>query len=242
MRRAVLLVPGDRAVAIDRDHVAHARQQQQLDRRGAGGTAAVEHDRHLFEALADDGCGVDDRRQDHDRRAVLIVVHDRDVQRFDQPFFDFEAARRGDVLEAVAAEHRRDANAGLDDLVDVFRVERDREGVDAAELFEEHALALHHGQRSERSDVAEAQYRRTVGDHRHHVALDRELKGLGRIFGDRHRHARDARRIDGREIRARPHRNIRFDVNLAAEVGQKDRVGDADQTRTLLRFDRRLHR
>ena len=45
-----------------------------------------------------------------------------------------------DVFEVDAAEHRRDAHDRLDDLVDVFGVEADRERVDPGELSEEHAL------------------------------------------------------------------------------------------------------
>ncbi len=47
----------------------------------------------------------------HDRRAVLVVVHDRAVERLDQPAFELEAARRRDVLEVDRAE--RSAAAAL---------------------------------------------------------------------------------------------------------------------------------
>ena len=87
----------------------------------------------LFHLLADDLERVDERRQRDHRGAVLIVVEDRDVEPLLQLFLDLETVRRGDVFEVDAAEARRDAHDGLDDLVGVLRVEADRERVDAAE-------------------------------------------------------------------------------------------------------------
>ncbi len=115
---------------------------------------------------------VEQSRQDDDRGAVLVVVHDRNVQALLQTPFDFEAARCRDVLEVDAAEDRGDVDHGLDDRVDVLGVQADREGVDAGELFEEHALALHHRRGGQRPDVAEPQDRGAVADDRHRVALN----------------------------------------------------------------------
>ncbi len=107
--------------------------------------------------------------RDH-RRAVLVVVEHRDVEALLQPTLDLEAARRADVLEVDAAVRRGDARHGVDDLVDVGRVEADRHAVDAAELLEQQRLALHHGERGERPDVAETEHGGAVGDDEDGVA------------------------------------------------------------------------
>ena len=112
---------------------------------------------------------------------MLVVVEDGDVERLLQPVLDFEAARSGDVLEVDAAEGRRHQFDRLDDLVGVLGVEADREGVDAGELFEQHALALHHRHRRLGADVAEAEHGAAVGDDRDGVLLDRVLEGLGAV-------------------------------------------------------------
>ena len=78
------------------------------DRRGA---AAVEDDRALVELLAGDLERVEQRGEDDDGGAVLVVVEDRDAEVL-QARLDLEAARRGDVLEVDAAEHRRDQAHG----------------------------------------------------------------------------------------------------------------------------------
>ena len=71
---------------------------------------------------------------------MLIVVHHRDIEFFDQPPFNLEAARRADVLEIDAAEDRRDPFDRRDDFVDVFGVQANWECVDSGELPEEHTL------------------------------------------------------------------------------------------------------
>ena len=174
---------------------------------------------------------IDQGRQDDDGRSVLVVVHHRNVERFDQPLFDFEAARRRDILEVDAAEDRRDPNDGLDDFVDVLRIEANRKRVDTGELPEQHRFAFHHRQRAERADVAESEDGRAVRHDRNGVAFDRQLKGFARVGCDRHRNARDAGRVDGREILPRLHRNLRLDANLAAEVREERRVRCADDAR-----------
>ena len=109
---------------------------------------------------------------------MLVVVEDGDVELLLEPVLDLEAARRRDVLEVDAAEGRRDQLHGLDDLLGVVGLERDREGVDLGELLEQHRLALHHRHRGLGADVAEPEHGAAVGDHGDHVALDRQLEGL----------------------------------------------------------------
>ena len=58
-------------------------------------------------------------------------------------------------------------------------------------------------------------------------------KALLGIGGDRHRDARDAGRVDHRKILPRLDRDLRLDANLAAEVREEGRVGDADDAHAL---------
>ena len=194
------------------------------DARGAG---ADDHHRDVLGALVDDAQRVEEGGEHHHRGAVLVVVEDRDVELLAQPALDLEAARRGDVLEVDAAEARRDGLDRAHDLVDVLRREAERERVDAAELLEQHRLALHHGHGRLGADVAEAEHGGAVRHDGDRVALDRERPGaLGRLV-DRHADPRDARRVGHREIVARAHRRLRGDLDLAAEVQQEGAVGDA---------------
>ena len=104
---------------------------------------------------------------------MLVVVHDWNIERFDQAIFDLKTARSADVFEIYSPEHRRDARDRLNDFVDVLGVETDWESVDVGELLKEHRLAFHNRKRSERPDIAQAEHGRSVGDNRHGVAFDR---------------------------------------------------------------------
>ena len=112
-----------------------------------------------------------------------------------------------------------------------LRVQADRERVHAGELLEQAALALHHGHRRRRTDVAEPEHSAAVGDDRDGVALDRVLEGAPGVLGDRQRHARDARRVEHREVVARLQRVLVVLFDLAAHVQQERAVGRVDHLR-----------
>ena len=76
------------------------------DRRRAG-AGADELD--VLDPLADDLQAVEDRRCRDDRRAVLVVVEDRDLHALAELRLDHEAFGRLDVLEVDAAEGRLQA-------------------------------------------------------------------------------------------------------------------------------------
>ncbi len=226
-----------RALAVEADDRADAEREQHVGRRDPSGPDAGEHDADLLRLLADDPERVEQRRGDHDRGAVLVVVEDRDVEACLQPPLDLEAARRRDVLEVDPAEAGRDRAHRGDDLVRVGRREADRPGIDAAELLEQHRLALHHRHRRLGPDVAQPEHGRPVADHRHGVLLDREVPDLAHVLGDRHADARHARRVGHREVVARLERRLRDHLDLPAEVEQERAVGDVLD----LDPDERLH-
>src|SRR5581483_4633369 len=216
----------ERASLVAADDPADAGVLEGARHGHPGCAAARRDDADVLDLLADDAERVEQRREDDDRRAVLVVVEDRDVETLPQPCLDREAARRGDVLEVDAAEDGRDRLDDADDLVLVLRVEADREGVDVGELLEEHGLALHDRQRALGPDVAETEDGGSVADDGDRVALDREVPDLLRVGGDGARHAGHARRVDHREILTGLERHARLHLELAAEVGEEDAVGD----------------
>src|SRR5690606_23828873 len=72
----------------------------------------------------------------------------------------------------------------LDDLVDVGRVEHQRDRVQVRERLEEHGLALHDGQRRLRPNVAEPEYRGAVAHHGDEAVRPRVTRGQGGVIGD----------------------------------------------------------
>ena len=96
---------------------------------------------------------------------MLVVVHDRTIQRLDHTALDLETAGCGDVLQVDRAEARAQPDQSLDDLVRVLGGEHDRDRVQTTERLEQRGLALHDRQRGQRTDIAEAEHRASVTDH-----------------------------------------------------------------------------
>ena len=188
----LLVVGRDDPPAVEADDVADALGEEQLADGDARRAHAEHHDPHVLHPLAHHAQRVQQRGEDDDRGAVLVVVEHRDVEQLAQAAFDLEAARRRDVLEVDPSVDRGDALDDAHDLVDVLGGEADRPRVDAGEALEEQRLALHHGQCRLGSDVAESEHRRAVGHDGHGVALDRELASGSGIL--RRSPSRSARR------------------------------------------------
>src|SRR5438046_1256364 len=139
---------------------------------------------------------------------------------------ELEAAGCGDILEVDAAEGRGDELDGLDDFVDILRREADREGVHAPELLEQHRLAFHHRERRLRPNIAQAEHRRTVGDHGDHVLLDRQRERARSIVADRQADPGDPRRVHHREVVTGADRHFVAHLDLSPAVHQEGPVGD----------------
>ena len=131
---------------------------------------------------------------------MLVIVEDGDIERGLQALLDLKAARSRDVLEVDAAKARGDSLNRFNDLVGVFRVETDREGVDAGELLEQHRLAFHHRHRRARTDVAKAEHRCSVADDGDSVSLNRVLEGALWVLVDCAADASYARRVGHRKV------------------------------------------
>ena len=216
----------ERAVLVAPDDAPCPGSQQDLRHGGSRRPAAGGHDPDVFEPLSDDAEGVDQRRQDDDRRSVLVVVEDGDVELLAQALLDLEASGRRDVLEVDAPEAGRDRQHRRHDRVHVLRRQAEREGIHAAEVLEEHGLALHHGQGGLGTDVAEPEDGRAVGDHGNHVLLAGQRPGLLRIVGDRLRDASYSGRVDHRQVLAGLQRCLGNHLDLAALVQLKCPVRD----------------
>jgi hypothetical protein len=191
-------VDGARAVAAH--DVARALEHEELGGGDAGGPRPREDDAHVGELLAHHLERVDERGEDHHRRAVLVVVEHGDVELALEALLDLEAARGRDVLEVDAAEDGRDGLHDHHDLVHVLGVEAEREGVDAGELLEDERLAFHDRLGCAGADVAQAQHRGAVRHHRDRVLLDGQRVGLLGVVVDGHADPRHPRRVGHGQI------------------------------------------
>ncbi len=211
-------------LAVADRHVSHSRLLEHRGDRDPCGSGTGDHDAEVGQLLADHLRRVGQGRRHHDRCPVLVVVEDRDVEAFLQLPFDGEAPRSADVLEVDATEGRGEAYDRLDDVLDLVAVEADRHSIDPAELLEEQRLALHDRERAEGTEVAEAQDRRTVGDHRDDVGPPGVEVGQARVLGDRRADPTDARGVGDRQGGIVVHLDGRPHLDLAAPVHLEDRV------------------
>ncbi len=177
-----------------------AHRLQEIDAGERGRTRAVDHHLDLVEGAAGQMEGVDQPGRRDDRGAVLIIVEYRDVEQLAQPLFDHKAFGRLDVLEIDAAKGRVKEAHAIDKLVDVAGVDLEIDRIDIGKALEESALALHHGLRRERPEIAEPQNRRTIRDHRDKIALRGVIEDRARLAVDAEAGEGDTGRIGERQI------------------------------------------
>ncbi len=151
-----------------------------------------------------------------DGGAVLVVVEDRNVHALAQLLLDVEALGCLDVFEVDAAQSRLHAGDDLDQLVRVTLGQLDVEHVNACELLEQAAFALHDRLAGQRADVAQTQHGGAVGDHGHQVAARGVFVRLGRVGRDVQAGVSHAGRIGQRQIALVGHGFGGVDRNLAA--------------------------
>jgi hypothetical protein len=127
-------------------------------------------------------------------------MKDWDLHAVPELALDLEALGRLDVLKVDPAEGRFESGDDLDDLVGVGLGQLDIEHVDVGKLLEEAGLALHDRLRGERADLAEAEDRSAIGDHRDEVGARGERGGLERVVGNGETGVGHPRRVSQRQV------------------------------------------
>ena len=207
----------DDALGVAQDDVRGLEPDRldQVETGDAGGSGAVADEARGLDVASGQMDGVDHPRGGDDRGAVLVVVKDGNVHHLAQALLDVEALRRLDVLEIDPAERRPKVFHRVDEFVRILRPDFEVDRIDVGKALEQHRLAFHHRLGRQRSEVAEAQNRRAVGDDRDHVAAHGVVVNGRRIGGDRLDRDRDARRIGERQVALGRHRLGRHDLELA---------------------------
>ncbi len=101
----------------------------------------------------------------------------RNVHALAQLLLDVEALGRLDVFQVDAAQGGLHRGDHVDQFVGVALGQFDVEDVDAGELLEQAALALHHGFCGQRANVTQAQHGRAVGDDADQIAARGVFRG-----------------------------------------------------------------
>jgi hypothetical protein len=147
---------------IAHNEVAHTVGQQNLGTRGPRSAGAHHDDFDLRSMLFDDPKRIHQRGEYHDRRSVLVIMEDRNVEFGAQAPLDLEATWRRDVLQVDRTERGRRHLDEINNAVDVLGRQAQRERIDSGKLLEQQRLTFHHGHRGLGADVAQSEHRRPV--------------------------------------------------------------------------------
>ena len=96
-------------------------------------------------------------------------MEDRDAHTFAQFTFDIETFWRFDIFQIDPTKSRLQRSNDINQLIWIGFIDLDIEYIDTSKLLEQHALTFHHWLRSEWSNIAQTQYRRTVSDDAHQI-------------------------------------------------------------------------
>ena len=113
-------------------------QLHQKPQTGQGRRArARSHQLDFFRVFADHTQPVENRRANHDGRAMLVVVEDRDLHALAQLALDIKTIWRFDVFQVDAAERRLERGNDVHQLIQVVLfVDLDIEHIDTGKFFE----------------------------------------------------------------------------------------------------------
>ncbi|OAH42000.1 hypothetical protein AYJ66_17165 [Dietzia cinnamea] len=102
---------------------------------------------------------------------MLIIVEYRDIRFFFQAFFYSEAVWSSDILQVDSTECRLKQFSSLNNLINICRIQTDREGIDASKTLEKNSFSFHYWKRSFRTDISKAQYGCAIRNNGYHIAL-----------------------------------------------------------------------
>ena len=131
-------------VAHDDIIVRHAHALDQLSAGNRRSASAVANDRNVLQRLSGERTRVDQPGGGDDRRAMLIIMKDRDVHPLFQCLFNDEAIGCGNIFQIDAAKGRFQQFNRVDEALRILGIHFDVDGVDVGESFEQDGLAFHH--------------------------------------------------------------------------------------------------
>ena len=116
---------------------------------------ARSHDLDGADGFAGDLHGIEDRRANDDRGAMLIIVKHRNRHAFAQLALDLETFGGLDILKIDAAKGWLQRGHDIDETINIRLRDFDIENVDPGEFLEENRLAFHHRFASQRANISQ---------------------------------------------------------------------------------------
>ncbi len=205
---ALLAALPDRALGVAQNGIlgAHAHCLQQFQDGNSRGAGAIHDHFEVGNVAAGDLAGIDDAGGGYDRRAVLVVMEDGNIEALAKQLLDDEAVGTLDVFQIDAAEGIAEAGNAFNEGGRVVFLDLDIDRVDVGEALEQDRLAFHHRLGRGGTQITEAENGGAVRYDGHHVALRRVVINLVGIGRDGLHGRRDAGRIGQRQVALGRHR------------------------------------
>ena len=197
------------AAGVQNNHILHASSDQHLCAGDAGCACAGDDYAKVLQATAQQRTGITEGGGGYHGSAVLIIMHNGNVQVILQPLLQLKAPRRGNILQVDCAERGCDAADGVKHFVHIGGVQDDRDTVETNEALEQLGLTFHHGQCRLWADVAQAQHSSPVRNDGHVAPCPRVVVCEGRVLMNGLAHARhtgsvgDGQVADGFQVQPR---------------------------------------
>ena len=148
------LVNNALGVAENNVLVLHAQPHIMFGGGNARGAGAIENHAHAADIFADNLQRIQQRGSGDDRRAMLVVVEDRNLHGLAQSLLDVETLRGLDVFEIDSAESGFEQLADFDDLIGIVGVDFDVEDIHVGEALEQDGFPFHDRLARQRADIA----------------------------------------------------------------------------------------
>ena len=221
---AIMATAIDDPLGVTQDDVGRFKPNRldEVETGDAGGARAIADEAGRLDVPARQTDRVDHAGGGDDRRAMLVVVKNRNIHHLAQALFDVEALRRLDVLEIDSTEGGTKKLHRTDEFIRVFRPDLEIYGIDIGETLEQNRLSFHHRLRGQRSKIAEAEDRRPVRDDGDQVASRSVIVDRRGISRDRLDRNRDARRVGERQVPLRRHGLGRDDFEFARTTARME--------------------
>ena len=189
-----------------------------------GGAGAGDDDPQLAQRAAGQPGGVLQRRQHHDRGAVLVVVEDGDVQ--SSRSRSSTSKQRGALMSSRLMPPKEGASRTTVSTSASTSVQSRQIGTAStfANCLNSSGLALHDRHGGRRPDVSEAEHRGAVGDDGDHVGHPGVVVDELRVLGDRAADPGHPRGVGECEVVGVADRDGRADLQLATAMQGEGRV------------------
>ena len=196
----------------------HAKRDIKIRTRHRRRAGTIHHQLYVINLLPLHLKGIQQSGTRNNRRPVLVVVHHRNVAFRLQCLLNLEAFRRLDVLKVDSTERRSKRLHYFYEFFRILLVDLYVKTVKPGKNFKQQRFSLHHRLSRLRTDIAQAEHRRAVGNHCYKVALVCIFISILWIFLYLKTRISHARRVSQRQIALRRIRLRRNRLNLARTV------------------------